>query len=179
MCLENKNSLAIVVLLMLSLSGCATYRNSSNVDSSGRVNGTARAEQVTITEGTPQGKYVEAGFIEISIKKLTVFNADPTRDQANELLREKARAIGADAVIQVKYMNGIGLTTWGYLDAQGIGVKMAPNLGASPANTELQSTVQTKTDPAKKIRELNELLSSGKISQTDYDKRKSEILSGM
>lgn len=176
---QNKKSLAIVVLVMLSLSGCATYRSSSNVESSGRVNGGARTEPVTITEGTPQEKYAEIGFIEISIKKLTVFNADPTRDQANELLREKARAIGADAVIQVKYMNGIGLTTWGYLDAQGMGVKMDPNLGASPAKIEPQSTVQTKTDPTKKIRELNELLSGGMISQSEYDRRKSEILSGM
>jgi uncharacterized protein YbjQ (UPF0145 family) len=70
-------------------------------------------------------KYKEIGPIEVSVKKLTIFHSDPTKEQANEALAEKARVIGADAVINVTYQSGIGLMTWGYIDAKGIGVKFA------------------------------------------------------
>jgi hypothetical protein len=33
--------------------------------------------------------------------------------------------MGADGVIDVTYKSGVGLTTWGYLDAKGRGVKLA------------------------------------------------------
>jgi len=75
-------------------------------------------------DSLPNRKYKEIGAIEISVKKLTLFHADPTKEQANEALSEKARAIGADAVINVIYQSGVGLTTWGYMDATGIGVKL-------------------------------------------------------
>ena len=75
-------------------------------------------------EGDPDKKYKEIGLIEVSVKKLTVFHKDPTKEQANEALIEKARIIGADAVIKVTYESGIGFTTWGYIDAKGIGVKL-------------------------------------------------------
>lgn len=61
----------------------------------------------------------------MSVKKLTVFHKDPTKEQANEALSEKARAVGADAVINTTYKSGIGFTTWGYIDANGTGVKLA------------------------------------------------------
>ena len=57
-------------------------------------------------------------------KKLTVFHKDPTKEQANEALIEKARSIGANAVVNIKYTSGIGFTTWGYIDAKGVGVKL-------------------------------------------------------
>ena len=37
---------------------------------------------------------------------------------------KSARAIGADAVINVKYTSGIGFMTWGYIDAEGEGVRL-------------------------------------------------------
>jgi len=57
--------------------------------------------------------------IEVSIKKLTLFHADPTKAQANAELEKRASALGCDAVLNVQYQSGIGLTTWGYIDAQG------------------------------------------------------------
>lgn len=73
----------------------------------------------------PGRTYTTIGPIEVSVKKLTLFHADPTREQANAALIEKARSIGANAVIKITYKSGIGLMTWGYMDAQGIGVKLA------------------------------------------------------
>jgi uncharacterized protein YbjQ (UPF0145 family) len=68
---------------------------------------------------TPARKYQVLRRIEISIKKLTVFHSDPTKEQANAELKKRAAPLGCDAVINVQYQSGIGLTTWGYIDAQG------------------------------------------------------------
>lgn len=111
------------LLLASTLTGCAAYRVDSNIDTP-QAPPTASTANVLITEGIPSVKYREIGPVEVSVKKLTIFHKDPTREQANEALTEKARAIGADAVIKVKYESGIGLMTWGYMDAKGTGVKL-------------------------------------------------------
>lgn len=77
-----------------------------------------------ILEGAPDRKFKELGPIEVSVKKLTIFHKDPTKEQANAALVESALAMGADAVIQVTYESGVGWTTWGYMDAKGTGVKL-------------------------------------------------------
>lgn len=115
-------ALLAAVVAAATLSGCATYRTDSNIDSALTPAATSQAD-VLIMEGVPDKKYKELGPIEVSVKKLTVFNKDPTKEQANAALVEKARVIGADAVIKVTYESGIGFTTWGYIDAKGIGVK--------------------------------------------------------
>ena len=76
-------------------------------------------------DSLPSRKYNAIGPVEVSVKKLTLFHKDPTKELANEALSEKARAIGADAVINVTYRSGVGFTTWGYIDASGTGVKLA------------------------------------------------------
>ena len=120
-----KNSLILnLVALATVLSGCATYRTDSNIPSA-PASVTSPKTKVVILEGVPNTKYKELGPIEVSVKKLTVFHKDPTKEQANEALTEKARIIGADAVIKVTYKSGVGFTTWGYIDAQGIAVKLA------------------------------------------------------
>ncbi len=68
-------------------------------------------------------KYQALGVVEVSVKKLTVFHKDPTREQANEALTEKARVLGADAIVNTTYTSGVGFTTWGYIDARGTAVK--------------------------------------------------------
>lgn len=110
-------ALAIVISLG---SGCAAYRTSSNINSSSySYNG-----PVTVTSGSLSDKeYTVISPIDVSIKKLTIFHSDPTKEQADEALKDKARSIGADAVINVKYDSGVGFFTWGYMDAEGLGVK--------------------------------------------------------
>ncbi|WP_088279877.1 heavy metal-binding domain-containing protein [Ideonella sp. A 288] len=73
-------------------------------------------------DNLPGRKCTEIGPIEVSVKKLTIFHQDPTKEQANLALIEKARALGADAVIRVTCEIGIGFTTWGYIDAKGTAV---------------------------------------------------------
>ncbi len=82
-------------------------------------------------DSLPNRKYKVLGPIEVSVKKLTVFHKGPTKEMANEALIEKAKAIGADGVIDVTYKSGIGFTTWGYIDASGKAVKLADKLTAT------------------------------------------------
>jgi len=119
---HKKSSLLAAIIAATALSGCATYRTDSNI-SSEPTSSAASKTKVLILEGVPEKKYKELGPVEVSVKKLTVFHKDPTKEQANEALIEKARIIGADAVINVTYESGIGFTTWGYIDAKGTGVK--------------------------------------------------------
>jgi len=121
----NKIGLLALVIGIATTSGCATYRTSSNIklEPASTVDTTSH---VIITEGDiPDRKYREIGPIEVSVKKLTAFHKNPTKEQANTALIEKARVIGANAVIKVTYKSGVGFTTWGYMDAQGTGVKIA------------------------------------------------------
>jgi hypothetical protein len=109
------------------LSGCATYRTESNLPPPSVVTPAAsQPSKVVISEDSlPGRKYKVIGPVDISVKKLTVFHSDPTREMANDALIAKAREMGADAVIEVEYKSGVGLTTWGYLDAKGKGVKLS------------------------------------------------------
>ncbi len=119
----NSAGLLAAVIIGLTTSGCASYRTDSNI-SSAPVPLVKPSTNVLISEGPiPNRKYEEIGPIEVSVKKLTIFHKDPTKEQANEALIEKARILGADAVINVTYKNGVGFTTWGYMDANGTGVK--------------------------------------------------------
>jgi hypothetical protein len=126
-----KIGLLVVVISFVTTSGCASYRTSSNIKSeptsavkSEPTSAVSSNIRAIISEGSlPDRKYKEIGPIEVSVKKLTLFHKDPTKEQANEALIEKARAIGADAVINVTYEDGVGPFTWGYIDAKGIGVK--------------------------------------------------------
>lgn len=120
----NRIALLSAVVVAALTSGCASYRTSSNIASEAP-SGSPANTQVLISEGSlPDRKYKEIGLIKVSVKKLTAFHKDPTKEQANEALSEKARTVGADGVINTTYKSGIGFTTWGYIDAEGTGVKL-------------------------------------------------------
>lgn len=125
MTVKNRFAHASLALALAISAGCAAYRVESNIEEKpAPASATATSGQVLLSEsGFPGRKYTEIGPIDVSVKKLTVFHADPTKEQANQALIEKARLLGADAVINVKYESGIGLTTWGYMDAKGTAVR--------------------------------------------------------
>jgi len=112
-----------IAVVVLAVTGCASYRTDSNIKSVDAAQ-VDSSKSVLIVEGPiSDKKYESLGPVEVSVKKLTVFHKDPTKEQANSALIEKARAIGADAAINVTYDSGVGFTTWGYIDAKGEGVK--------------------------------------------------------
>jgi hypothetical protein len=116
---------ASLVLALAVLSGCASYRISSNVELPPESPPQQVLAPVVLAEDNlPGRKYREIGPVEVSVKKLTIFHKDPTKEQAQDALIERARAMGADAVINITYEAGIGFTTWGYMDAKGLAVKL-------------------------------------------------------
>ena len=120
----NKPLLAIIAITAALTSGCAAYRTEANAPLPTAATSTANTKTIVISEGAlPDKKYKTLGPIADEVKKLTVFHTDPTKDQVNLILIEKARAMEADAVINVIYKSGIGLMTWGYIEATGTGVK--------------------------------------------------------
>lgn len=137
---------ALTALAMTT--GCASYRVESNIPShvqvpipasgisseapatpavnvipSAAISKESRSKVQISTDSLPGRRYKEVGPVEVSVKKLTIFHKDPTKEQADEALKEKAAAIAADAVVNVTYTSGVGLTTWGYMDAKGTGVR--------------------------------------------------------
>ncbi len=122
--MKKRTAAFVCAIAFISLmSGCASYRTSSNIRT--EVPAERANKEVLITEGDLTDRsYEELQWIDVTVKKLTAFHKDPTPEQANEALIEKARAIDADAVINVTYKSGLGgWTTWGYIDAKGLGVK--------------------------------------------------------
>ncbi len=113
------------ILLLASIGGCASHRVSSNVALAPAAAPTT-TQIILAQDNLPDRKYTTLGPVEVSVKKLTVFHEDPTQKQADDALIERARILGADAVINVTYESGIGFTTWGYLDAKGLAVKFVP-----------------------------------------------------
>ena len=108
---------------LIFLSGCASYRTDSNM-SFDSINVGKRPNKVIITTaGFPDKKFKELGAVEAEVKKLTLFHSDPTKEQVDIVLEKNAVAMGADAVINVVYKTGVGMTTWGYIEAKGMGIK--------------------------------------------------------
>lgn len=118
-----------VCLIALGVSACGTRTESSitpaspgpGTSPSAAVAAPKASDQVILTEGDITNRpYRSLGDIDVTVKKWTIFDADPTREQVAAALKEKAAAMGADAVVLVRYGTvGIGLMSWGQMDGQG------------------------------------------------------------
>ena len=123
-CMNYKKAILVLTILSsLMLTGCAAYRTEKDAALPTAAT-TLSTKKILIREDAlAERKYKELGPVTGEVKKLTMFHSDPTRDQVNLILTEKAQAMGADAVVKVTYKTGIGLMTWGYIEATGVGVK--------------------------------------------------------
>lgn len=124
-------SISKVVLTLaastLFLGGCATW-STAQVDRVRPDEAAARVvlpERVALSEGDiTDRKYAVIGDIAVTVNKTTVFHDDPTREQVDGKLREEAAALGADAVIFVRYGTvGMSMMSWGSLDGKGRAVR--------------------------------------------------------
>lgn len=103
----------------LVLTGCATYRNDLSIEAQEK-----SASHIVLSKSSMrERKYTLIEPIKVEIKKLTLFHQDPTEEMANELLQKKAAYLNADAVINIIFSSGIGITTWGYIEAHGDAIK--------------------------------------------------------
>ncbi len=118
----------IIVILMVCLSqiGCATWSSSTarvaNGDTMLRHSGkSVTLSNIVVTEDDIiNRKYIVLGDIEATVRKTTIFNEDPTKAQVNEKLKQEAAALGADAVIMIRYGElGISHCSYGSLNGKG------------------------------------------------------------
>ena len=111
-------SLVTLSILALGISGCS-YRNDSGVSIPDNLNAMSPSNVLVTEDSLSDKNCVTIKEIDTSVKKLTVLHKDPTKEQANCVLAEQAKKLDANAVRNVKYSSGVGLTTWGYMDAKG------------------------------------------------------------
>ena len=78
-------------------------------------------DKIQILEGDVADRpYKSLGDISVTVNKVSVFNADPTREMVNQRMRTEAAKLGADAVIHARYgTTGIAALSWGSLDGKG------------------------------------------------------------
>lgn len=116
-----------LIFAALLLASCGTRTESSvkpTIDTAqaAAIKQSAKPVQnVIVTENDIADRpYVAIADVEVTVKKWTIFDADPTREMVADALRKKAAEMGADAVVLARYGTvGIGLFTWGAMDGQG------------------------------------------------------------
>jgi hypothetical protein len=116
----------MAVGLLTALGACADGWATTNVSKPATAGATASraptpVDQIQIIEGDVTDKpYKSLGDVSVTVNKVTIFNADPTRDMVNQRVRAEAAKLGADAVIQVRYGTvGMSALSWGSLDGKG------------------------------------------------------------
>lgn len=75
---------------------------------------------VPVHKGVPENtQYKKIDTINITFKRATVFDRNPNIEDANLMLQDEARRLGADAVINVAYENLLDEQNWSYIKASG------------------------------------------------------------
>jgi len=119
----------VILIFLLSLSGCAATWGSSSIDKP--VGATQKTyeptpmENIIITsDDITDRKYEVIGDIVATVNKTTIFHSNPTRELLNKKFKEEAAAVGADAVILVRYGEvGMSLMSYGSLEGKGRAIK--------------------------------------------------------
>lgn len=75
---------------------------------------------IVVTEGDLTRPYTVIGDVNVTVRKTTIFDKDPTHETVNDALRNDAAELGANAVILVRY-GQVGLSMWSYgaMDGRG------------------------------------------------------------
>ena len=113
----------VVSCVLVLLSGCTGYRMTSNLPPTS-ADREIEAYPVTITEGDLDVPYEEIGPLEVVIRPASMLNAKPTQRHAQLGLVQKAREMGASAVIHVTYEEGFDVISFGHIQASGVAVKV-------------------------------------------------------
>lgn len=120
-----KNSLKfpLTVCLLIALTGCSSYRTNTDISfSSTLLSGQKPAMPVDAEVPADQITYL--GWVDARVVKPSYFHDAATKEQANIVLAEQAKKLGADAVINVNYKRGINMATLPKLDARGQAVRI-------------------------------------------------------
>ncbi len=82
-------------------------------------------DQIQIHTGEPGGPYEAVGDVKARKgAQPTPFNKRPSEEEINVRLRQKAAALGADAIINVRYTKGVIPSSWKGMTATGTAVRL-------------------------------------------------------
>jgi hypothetical protein len=86
---------------------------------------TSNFDGFIVTEGDISDRpYSELGTVTVKAGKLTWVSKNPDRGDVDIKLRDKARQMGADAVVRVQYTpTGASAMSWGGIKAEGVAIK--------------------------------------------------------
>lgn len=89
---------------------------------------TSNVNGFIVTEGDIGDRpYTEMGLISVKAGKLTWVSKNPNYDTVDAKLREKAKKMGAHAVVKVRYLpTGASAMSWGGLKAEGVAIRYNP-----------------------------------------------------
>ena len=110
-----------LLLFALCAGGCSTYRVSSNVEAVSPAQRTVGAI-LLYQDKQPSRAFETLGPIEVTVNKGSVFTSAPTQVQADAALIQKARDMGAQAVMGIRYESSFNVMSGGYIKANGTGI---------------------------------------------------------
>jgi hypothetical protein len=86
---------------------------------------TSNVDGFIVTEGDVADRpYSQLGTVTAKAGKLTWVSKNPNYDDVDAKLRDKARRMGADAVVRVRYLpTGASMMSWGGIKAEGVAIK--------------------------------------------------------
>jgi hypothetical protein len=86
---------------------------------------TSNVDGFIVTEGDISDRpYAELGPVTAKAGKLTWVSRNPDWTDIDRKLREKARQMGADAVVRVRYVpTGASLMSWGGIKGEGVAIR--------------------------------------------------------
>jgi hypothetical protein len=86
---------------------------------------TSNVDGFIVTEGDIIDRpYVEIGAVGAKAGKTTWISGNPNRERVDLKLREKARKMGAQAIVKVRYSStGVSAMSWGGMRADGIAIR--------------------------------------------------------
>jgi len=89
---------------------------------------TSNFDGFIVTEGDISDRpYTELGNVVVKAGKLTWVSRNPDRGDIDLRLKEKARQMGADAVVRVHYTStGASMMSWGGMKGEGVAIKFQP-----------------------------------------------------
>lgn len=117
-----KISIGISTTLVLGFlfTGCSSYRTDSGLSIPAK---NMKPEILVTTSSLNDKNCKKIKDISASIKKLTAFHDDPTKEQVDYVLAKKGKKLHANVIRNATYKSGVGFTTWGYMDGFGEAAK--------------------------------------------------------
>lgn len=113
-----------LLVTLTSLSACSTYHtNSDIIFDSVMLSGQKPTIPINNVKVSPD-QLTFLGWVDAQVTKPTLFHKQATTQQADIVLAERAKAMGADTVIHVEYKRSFNILAQGSIEARGQAVRV-------------------------------------------------------